>query len=70
MAINDLVAFQYNILKSNEKMTLPSFLKTTNMKHLLRALSNTHRTNPSPFYLLKINNSPSISPHPDFLSLK
>jgi hypothetical protein len=70
MAINDSVVFQYNIFKHNEKMTLPSFLKPTNMKHLLKALSNTHRTNPSPFYLLKINKTPSISPHPDFLSLK
>lgn len=51
-------------------MTLPSFLKTTNMKHLLKALSNTQRTNPSPFYLLKINKNPTIFPHPDFLSLK
>jgi hypothetical protein len=35
-------------------MTLPSFLKTTNMKHLLKALTNTQRINPSPFYILKM----------------
>lgn len=57
-------------LSSNEKMTLTSLLKPTDMKHLLKALINTQRTAPSPFYLLKINHTHPISTYPDFLFLK
>lgn len=51
-------------------MTLSSLLKPTDMKHLFKALISTHRAAPSPFYLLKINNTQPLSSHPDLLFLK
>lgn len=51
-------------------MTLSTSLKTTNMKHLLKALTKTYRTNPSPFYILKMPTTTSAPLDPDFLFLK
>lgn len=51
-------------------MTLTNILKTTNMKHLLKALTQTYKTNPSPFYLLKMPVPSSTPLNPDFLFLK
>lgn len=51
-------------------MTLPSFLKTVDLKHLLKALNATHRAHPLPFYLLKTPKAPSAPPRPHYLSLR
>jgi hypothetical protein len=51
-------------------MTLPSFLKTTNIPNLLRALTKTYRACPSPYYILKIAQKNHLSYHPNYLFLK
>ncbi len=51
-------------------MTLSSFMKTNNLKSLLKALSKSERVSPAPFYLLQASKTQPPSLFQYILRLK
>lgn len=51
-------------------MTLSSFMKTNNLKSLLKALSKSERVSPAPFYLLQASKTQPPSHFQYILRLK